>query len=146
MNSKAIRKTAILVDGGYYRKRALDLWGKKSPEKRADELFNYCFLHISKPEDPRDLYRIFYYDCPPMTKAVMHPLTEELVNYEKMTGTKWTNDFFSALLKKRKLALRRGELAESQAQFVLKSDVLHKLISGEIEVSKLKEKDFITVL
>lgn len=34
-------KTAILVDGGFYRKRAKALWGEKSPEKRAEELNRY---------------------------------------------------------------------------------------------------------
>lgn len=28
-------KTAILVDGGFYRKRAKYLWGEKTPAKRA---------------------------------------------------------------------------------------------------------------
>lgn len=35
-------RTAILVDGGFYRIRAQTLFGDKSPEERADELFSYC--------------------------------------------------------------------------------------------------------
>ena len=35
-------KTAILVDGGFYRKRAAALWGMKS----AKELIAYCQCHI----------------------------------------------------------------------------------------------------
>lgn len=27
-------KTAIMVDGGFYRKRATYLWGKKTPDER----------------------------------------------------------------------------------------------------------------
>ena len=34
-------KTAILVDGGFYRKRASHLWGKHSPEDTADGLVHY---------------------------------------------------------------------------------------------------------
>ena len=30
-------RVAIMVDGGFYRKRANKLFGKKSPEKRAEE-------------------------------------------------------------------------------------------------------------
>ena len=30
-------KTAILVDGGFYRKRAKILWGNKTPMERAAE-------------------------------------------------------------------------------------------------------------
>ena len=59
MNKRETRKTAILVDGGYYRKRAMDLWGRKDADSRADELFSYCLLHLDLPEEPRDRYRIF---------------------------------------------------------------------------------------
>ena len=30
MNQLTVRKTAIMVDGGYYRKRAIYLWGKEN--------------------------------------------------------------------------------------------------------------------
>ena len=50
MNQLTVRKTAIMVDGGYYRKRAIYLWGKEiSAVDRANELFNYCLLHLSEP-------------------------------------------------------------------------------------------------
>ena len=39
-------KTAILVDGGFYRKRANTLFGHKTPEERANELISYCNKHI----------------------------------------------------------------------------------------------------
>lgn len=35
-------RTAILVDGGFYRKRAKSLWGEKSAKERAKELESYC--------------------------------------------------------------------------------------------------------
>ena len=35
-------KTAIMVDGGYYLKRANALRGQKTPQERADELDEYC--------------------------------------------------------------------------------------------------------
>lgn len=80
MDQAMIRRTAILVDGGYYRKRALEIWGRKGAAERAAELYDYCMLHISRPEEPRDLYRIFYYDCPPLTRQMIHPLTGEKLN------------------------------------------------------------------
>lgn len=94
MNTMSTRKTAILVDGGYYRKRCIELWGSdKKASDRADELFNYCMLHLSEPKEPRDLYRIFYYDCPPMTREIVHPLTGETISFANMAGTRWTNGF-----------------------------------------------------
>lgn len=102
MNKKEIRKTAILVDGGYYRKRAVALWGKKSAQDRADELFRYCMLHITEPDEPRDLYRIFYYDCPGMTRQLVHPLTGTVTDFSVGTGTQWTKDFLTAWHRKGK--------------------------------------------
>lgn len=65
-------KTAILVDGGFYRKRAELLWGPKSPMDRAPELRSYCRAHINTRDGDlsRQLYRIFYYDCPPINKKI----------------------------------------------------------------------------
>lgn len=142
MNVKTIRKTAILVDGGYYRKRATYIWGEKTAEERANELYNYCLLHISLPSEPRDLYRIFYYDCPPMTRTIEHPLTHKTINFAETPATRWSNAFHKSLLEKRKLAMRRGELAETQAYYYLKPDVLCMVLSGEKQLSQLTEKDF----
>lgn len=142
MNKKEIRKTAILVDGGYYRKRAAALWGKKNAEERANELFHYCLLHISEPDEPRDLYRIFYYDCPGMTRQLTHPLTGNVTDFSGGEVTQWTKEFFEKLTTKRKVAIRRGELAENQAEYILKSTALSDLLSGRRTVQDLTERDF----
>ena len=66
---KSVRKTAILVDGGFYRRRAQTLFGDVSAEERADELVKYCARHLSADtSEKRELYRIFYYDCPPLLR------------------------------------------------------------------------------
>lgn len=58
-------KTAILVDGGFYRRRVQSKIGERTPQERANELDNYCRRHlIEKNQAPHELYRIFYYDCP----------------------------------------------------------------------------------
>lgn len=142
MEKTFTRTTAILVDGGYYRIRARALWGSKSAAERAEELYRYCKLHITRPDEPRDLYRIFYYDFPPMVREVIHPLTKKPVNYSTLPGTKWSNDFFSQLAEKRKVALRMGELAESTAGYVLKETTLKELLSGQKTVETLCESDF----
>lgn len=109
-------KTAILVDGGFYRKRAAYLWGKKDSQKRAAELYAYCSAHLKHEQrynDERSLYRIFYYDCPPLEKTVYHPLLKRGVDFRHSDTYSWTNDFFNELKKQRKVALRLGELSDS---------------------------------
>lgn len=67
--------TAIIVDGGFYRRHARTLFGEKTPAERADELITYCRRHVKN--EHADLYRIFYYDCPPSEKVLFHPLTRQ---------------------------------------------------------------------
>lgn len=142
MEEHVVSKTAILVDGGYYRVRSRNLWGDKSASARAEELFNYCRFHITEPKDFRMLYRIFYYDCPPMTRSVKHPLTGNNIDFSSMPGTKWAADFFRNISEKPKTAMRMGELAETTASFILKDSVLADLISGAKTVAGLQENDF----
>lgn len=133
--------TAVLVDGGFYRKRAHNLFGEKSPDQRADELMEYCRRHIR--EAGSNLYRVFYYDCPPSSKVVFHPLTRKSVNLSKSETYAWSQAFFTALGKKRKLALRWGEELETQSGYQLKSTALKKLMARRLELDDLSESDFV---
>lgn len=142
MEQKMTRKTAILIDGGYYRVRSVNLWGMKSANDRAEELYDYCMLHITAPTEPRDLYRIFYYDCPPMTRKFTHPLTGSVIDYSTHPGTKWSQSFFKCFVTKRKVALRMGELAENTANYVLRDAALSDLLSGSKDIAGLTEDDF----
>lgn len=138
-------KTAILVDGGFYRKRARKLWGKKTPEERADELNSYAFRHIIEKEDgnvPRELYRIFYYDCPPVQSTVYHPLLRKNIDFGKEETYSWTLEFFDALKTKRKMALRMGKLSDVRPHFALDPEKVKKLCAGTIAVDDLRERDF----
>ena len=136
------KKTAILIDGGYYSARAKYLWGPKSERDRANELHQYAMLHITEPEEPRELYRIFYYDCPPMTRTIRHPLTGEDIDFASKAGTRWSNNFHRYISEQYRTALRMGELAETTASFILKDNVLDALINGSKSVDDLTEADF----
>lgn len=137
-------KTAILVDGGFYRKRASHLWGKKTPEKRASELIAYCNAHLKHEQqfDDRGLYRIFYYDCPPLGKTVYHPLLKQGVDFRHSETYEWSNRFFDELKKQRKLALRLGELSDAFANYVISPSALKDICSGKKSISDLCERDF----
>lgn len=137
-------KTAIMVDGGFYRKRARALWGDRSPAARAEELYRYAFKHIDKKDGgyPRELYRVFYYDCPPVSKNVYHPLTGKSVNFGKAPMYGWANGFHDELKAKRKFALRMGRLSDNDIYFQLDPAMVKRLCSGKAEISDLTEDDF----
>lgn len=141
-------KTAILVDGGFYRKRAATLWGKKSPNERVSELVSYCNAHIKdkteaqRQHQKRFLYRVFYYDCPPIDKTVFHPLLQKNVNFKNSETFSWTMDFFKNMKAQRKFALRLGELSDENAGYTLSVDRIKALCSGKTHLEDLTENDF----
>jgi len=120
------------------------LWGKKDAKSRAEELFRYALRHIEVKDGirERELFRIFYYDCPPLENVVWHPLLQENVEFRKSEVYQWTLDFLDCLRGKRKMALRLGRLAESDAHFRLDHRKVRRLCNGNISVDDLSEKDF----
>jgi len=139
-----MQKTAIMVDGGFYRRRAQTLMGDKTAEDRAKELMEYCHRHLREKNSGirNDLYRIFYYDCPPMSKRVFHPLLQKTVDFSKSDLYTWMTAFLTELKKQRKVALRLGMLADSQAHYNLNPETLKRLYNGKIAFTDLTEQDF----
>lgn len=135
-------KTAILVDGGFYRTRAHLLFGAKTPEDRVKELMKYCHAHLKDGKNQAELYRIFYYDCPPLAKKAYHPFIKQQIDFSKSDLYRWMNDFFEELKKCRKLAIRRGRLSEEQCGYFLPPDTVKMLCNGKIRFEDLEEKDF----
>ena len=135
-------RTDILVDGAFYRKRAYNLFGDKSPSERAKELSSYCHRHIKEEKDGATLYRVFYYDCPPISKMVYHPLLKHAVDLSKTADYTWANEFFKELKHQRKFALRLGRLAEEQAIYNIKPDSFRRIMNGTLKLEELQSKDF----
>ena len=135
-------KTAILVDGGFYRRRAQSVFGDKTAEERAVELTNYCKRHLNTHGEDNDLYRIFYYDCAPSKKRIYHPFLKQQVDLGKTDLFEWTTTFLNELKKKRKFSIRLGKLAEEQAHYTIRPEVVKKLCNGKLNFTDLQEKDF----
>ena len=134
-------KVAILIDGGFYVKRANHLFGEKTAQGRADELAYYCKLHLKSKHEDQELYRIFYYDCPPINGNVFHPYTKKNINYGKSELCVWMNDFLDELKTKRKFAIRLGRL--SKPKFVLKPDKMKAIFENTITFDDIAEDDFV---
>ena len=86
-------KTAILVDGGFYRRRAQIILGDKPAQERAIELATYCKRHLKYHGENSELYRIFYYDCPPASKRIFHPFLQKQVDLSKTELHTWMVEF-----------------------------------------------------
>lgn len=147
---QSVTTTAILVDGNFYLHRARALWGKTSPEARADELHAYALRHITHARDAktefgkRSLYRIFYYDCPPLMEgSVYQPWDGRTRGFSrKSSSNKWSADFQATLGAKRKVAMRMGTIMAKNMAFNLKQESLKRLLKGELSIDDLAEADF----
>ena len=134
-------KTAILVDGGFYRKRSRALWGDKSPEQRAKELHDYCMRHLKDKYENRYLYRIFYYDCPPISKNIYNPLTSHSEDLGRTDEYVWMTSFLEELKRHRKFALRMGHINDNQLYYSLKSEPTKKLLRGVLKPEDITQSD-----
>ncbi len=134
-------RTAILVDGGFYRKRARYLYGDKTPADRADELNEYCYKHLHDNYEHRYLYRIFYYDCPPSSKNIYNPITNRTESLGKSADFSWVTEFLNELKHHRKFALRLGRLSETQLHYFINPNATKKLLRGELQISDLTQTD-----
>ena len=151
VGTKSLVNVAIMVDAGFYLKRANDIFGKATVQggpvtaaERADELVSYCNRHLrNNDRETCNLYRIFVYDCPPSEKQAYHPLKKKTIDLKKTPSYKWSKEFHSALVSKRKVAIRMGELLESSIGYTLRQETIKKLCRGERSVSDLKDSDFI---
>ena len=136
-------RVAILIDGGFYRKRARCLFDEKHGKEAALQMIEYVRRHVKGQHDHPDseVYRIFYYDCPPISKQIYHPLLKRAVDFSKTEQYRQMNDFLDALRSQRKVALRLGTLSNFQS-YTLKGDAVKQLCNGKLTVDDLNESHF----
>lgn len=138
---KVTKRVAILVDGGFYKWRAHTLFGEKTAADRAQELFEYCMLHTHQRDCVCDLYRIFYYDCPPASGVIFNPISQRSVDLGKTEAFKWSVNFISELKQKRKMAERLGRLSRNSSPYVLPYNTIKSLCNGRMHWEDLKPED-----
>lgn len=130
-----IKKTAILVDAGFFLHRYRYLRGKQTAERAAQDLHRLCLLHLTEYfgtlKKRHALYRIFIYDCPPLSKKAHNPCTNRAIDFSRTEQAKFRNDFHQALRKKRNLALRLGYLDERNAGWSLRPKAMKDVLSGK---------------
>lgn len=139
--------TAILVDAGYFLKRAASCYRERDtldPAVAANTLFEMCLHHLSDkhwPTGKRFLFRIFVYDCPPLQKKAHWPVSRRGFDFAKQSQALFRLQFHEELRRLRKVALRLGHLSE-QGEWQLHEGVLKKLLAGQTAFSSLTDEDF----
>lgn len=125
--------TAILIDGGYFVKRfrKIEPANYFNAERAAECAFRWACAHLSSKTAPRrDLYRIFFYDCPPLSKQMRNPVSKKSVNFAASEEAVFRNGLHKELRSKRKVALRLGHLSD-MTEWTIRPRVITDLLKGK---------------
>lgn len=150
-----MKRTAVLIDGGFFFQRVM-FFGRKYFSKElllsADQISQIIKklvkLHIEDERSAsRELYRIYYYDCPPPSNQVRLPIIPDghksagHMDFKAHPPYRLRRDLHDQLRSSRKTALRLGELAKS-GDWQLNSHSLKALLRGEKVWAELTNDDF----
>jgi uncharacterized LabA/DUF88 family protein len=83
-----------------------------------------------RPEESSELYRIFFYDCPPLTKRVHLPVSKRSLVLANTPEALLRNSLHRELLSIRKVALRLGRLNESLSEWKPKPDAIERWLKN----------------
>ena len=104
-------KVSILIDGGFFLKRYNALYNGADNHTAVTVANSICRAAMKHVQDDYELYRIFYYDCLPLAKRVHNPVSKRSVDFSKTEIYKFRLQLFEELKKKRKVALRLGQIS-----------------------------------
>jgi len=124
--------TAILVDGAFFLRRFSQVFpdhNRDDPVSVAHGLGLLAYWHLVQRIGPtrvmeqvarkdllaesREFYRIFFYDCAPLTKRMHTPLGRKSRDFGKSPEAVFRLSLHKEILKLRKVALRLGRLNDT---------------------------------
>lgn len=149
--------TAILIDGAYFIKRfrSIEPHNIYNAKRAAEFAFRSAVAHLSEPYGTRgtngekrqgsrrhELYRIFFYDCPPLEKKLHNPITKKSVDFGRSQEAAFRFELHELLRQRRKVALRLGHLA-GDTPWTIKPHLIEELLKGKKKFEELVEGDVV---
>ncbi len=131
---------AILIDGSFFLKRYRAVYKNSKnhkPPQVASTLYTMVMKHVG---DDNYLYRIFYYDCFPLSKKAHNPINKKSIDFSKSPVSDFRLEFFDELKKRRKVALRLGYLSKMNT-WLIRPDKTKELLNKSITINDLTEND-----
>ncbi len=126
------------MDGAFFLHRYSRCFAdsrEHSPAQVAKTLHKMALEHCN-----RDLYRLFYYDCPPLQKKAHNPITRRAIDFSKKPEAIFRLQLFEELKKLRKVALRLGHL-QGDMIWNIRPRRFRELLSGAATLPALSEQD-----
>lgn len=123
-----MKKVAILVDGEWFR-RKLDsaLKGQLSYGVTADVMYRNALLGLDASSE--ELFRLFYYDCPPYDGTETNPIDQSQLNFKAESKFRARTRFLSEMKEKDFVALRLG-IAKKRG-WTLTESYIKQTIAGQ---------------
>lgn len=140
--------TAVFIDGAFFIKRLRHYLPQSehfNAKKIANTAMGMALEHLKlrhKDDIEDDLYRIFFYDCPPLEKKMHYPISNKALDLSKSDEAVFRRALHKELIKKRKFALRLGRLADYGSDWKLKSTAQRDLLKGKKQWHELSDNDF----
>ena len=101
-------KVAVLLDGGFVTK-LLKRHLKAAPT--ADHIESFAAALLAHPyAKSYDLYRAFYYDCPPLGRTIQNPISNTSINLGASAVAARQRALLTEIELKPNFSVRRGEL------------------------------------
>lgn len=134
--------TAVLIDGGFFVKRfrVIEPHNAHNAARAADLAWRWAFKHLTEGNKKHELYRIFFYDCPPLVKKMHNPISQKSVDFSKSQEALFRTELHERLRGRRKVALRLGHLSQ-MVSWSIKPGPLQDILKGKRKFEDLKEDD-----
>ena len=140
-------KAAVLVDGSFFirRYRSIDPdWRERTPSEFAEAIYGRALSDLGhankKRENCRELYRIFFYDCPPLEKRLRNPISGRGFDFGKTADAKFRAQLLEELKRFRKVAIRLGRISATK-KWLIKARSTEELFKGQKQFEELTEND-----
>ena len=149
--------TAVVVDGAFFLRRFNSAFPNLSATSADDIGFGLVCMaafHVAarltpfpgwsaiqqhRVEETPELYRIFFYDCPPLTKRVHTPIGRRSLHLGSTPEARLRLLVHERLHRTRKVAVRLGRLNEKLTPWRLRPDALERWRKDGFEP---KDEDF----
>jgi uncharacterized LabA/DUF88 family protein len=102
-----MKKVAVILDGAFVLSNLYRALDRRFPT--AYELWEYAHACVRGPEE--ELFRIYFYDCPPYDGSERNPLSGEVVDFSRTRTNYQRTQIHEELARMDHVAFRRGVLA-----------------------------------
>jgi uncharacterized LabA/DUF88 family protein len=153
---------AVAIDGAYFLKRFKHSFPQLDATNAADiamAAVSLATYHLAfrlgpkqmldavearqfQPAESPELYRIFFYDCPPLKKRVQHRVSGKPLDFATSDVARLRDEIHKALEKQRKIALRLGRLNEGLSGWKPTADAVKRWMSEPDKFNPI-DSDFV---